>query len=152
VADRVVLGIGNADRGDDGIGLRVLEALRGRDIDGVDLETGDGDPGWLIDVLAGKRCAVVVDAMRTGGVAPGTVAVLDASAAGLDERTRLASSHAMGAAAALELARALGRLPKQVVVVGVEVASMALGDEMTPEVADAVDLATDAVMEVLCDA
>ena len=152
MADRVVIGVGNAERGDDGIGLRVVEELGARRVPGVDFERGDGDPGWLIDALEGRRCAVVVDAMRTGDIAPGTVVVLDASASGLSAQARLASSHAMGAAASLELARALGRLPERVVVVGVEAETMRIGDEMSSAVAGAVDMAADAVMEVLADA
>ncbi|HSM01652.1 MAG TPA: hydrogenase maturation protease [Acidimicrobiia bacterium] len=152
MADCAVLGIGNRDRGDDAIGLLILEALERRDLDGVDLHPGDGDPGWMIDTLDGRRCAVVVDAMRTGAAAPGTVVVIDASAHEVPAMTRLSSSHAMGAAASLELARALGMLPDRVVVVGVEAGSMRLGDEVTSEVANAVEMAADAVMEALADA
>jgi len=152
VGDAVVIGIGSADRGDDAVGIAVVDALARRDLAGVDLVVGDGDPGWLIDVLEGRSCAVVVDAMRTGDHPPGTVVVLDASASGLPEPVRLASSHAMGAAASLELARTLGRLPERVVVVGVEAESMGLGDAMTAGVVGAVGRAVDAVMEVLGDA
>lgn len=152
MGDCAVLGIGNRDRGDDAVGLLVLDALGRRGLMGVDLRAGDGDPGWMIDTMDGRRCAVVVDAMRTGDAAPGTVVVIDASEHEVPAMTRLSSSHAMGAAASLELARALGRLPARVVVVGVEAGTMALGAEVTSAVAGAVELAADAVMEVLADA
>lgn len=152
MADCAVLGIGNRDRGDDAVGLLVVDALRRRDLKDVELRVGDGDPGWMIDSMDGRRCAVVVDAMSTGDAAPGTVVVIDASEHEVPAMTRLSSSHAMGAAASLELARALGRLPSRVVVVGVEAGSMALGDEVTSEVANAVEIAADAIVEVLADA
>jgi hydrogenase maturation protease len=52
---------------------------------------------------------------------------------------RLASTHAMGIADALELGRALGRAPHRVVVLGVEGATFGIGDEMTPAVTAALD-------------
>jgi hydrogenase maturation protease len=151
VGDRVVLGIGNPDRGDDAIGLLVLDELRTRCGPDIDLSSGDGDPGWMIDAWEGRRVSVVVDAVQTGA-APGSVTVIDASAAPLPAATRLSSSHAMGVASSVELARALGRLPDRLVVVGVEGQSFALGSEMSAEVAAAVNPATVTVLEVLADA
>jgi len=151
VGDRVVLGIGNPDRGDDAIGLLVLDELRPRCGPDIDLSSGDGDPGWMIDAWEGRRVSVVVDAVQTGA-APGSVTVIDASAAPLPATTRLSSSHAMGVASSVELARALGRLPDRLIVVGVEGRSFALGSEMSPEVAAAVKPATVTVLEVLADA
>ena len=151
MGDRVVLGIGNPDRGDDAIGLLVLDELRTRCGPDIDLSSGDGDPGWMIDAWEGRRVSVVVDAVHTGA-APGSVTVIDASAAPLPATTRLSSSHAMGVASSVELARALGRLPDRLVVVGVEGRSFAFGSEMSPEVAAAVKPATVTVLEVLADA
>ena len=151
MGDRVVLGIGNPDRGDDAIGLLVLDELRTRCGPDIDLSSGDGDPGWMIDAWEGRRVSVVVDAVHTGA-APGSVTVIDASAAPLPATTRLSSSHAMGVASSVELARALGRLPDRLIVVGVEGRSFALGSEMSPEVAAAVKPATVTVLEVLADA
>jgi hydrogenase maturation protease len=151
VGDRVVLGIGNPDRGDDAIGLLVLDELRTRCGPDIDLSSGDGDPGWMIDAWEGRRVSVVVDAVQTGA-APGSVTVIDASAAPLPATTRLSSSHAMGVASSVELARALGRLPDRLVVVGVEGRSFALGSGMSAEVAAAVNPATVTVLEVLADA
>jgi len=151
VADRVVLGIGNRDRGDDAVGLLVLDELEDRQLENVELMPGDGDPGWMLDSWEGRRCAVVVDAMQTGA-APGTVVVFDASSAAVPAMTRLSSSHALGAATSVELARAIGKLPDRLVVVGVEADSVRLGSAVTPAVASVVSLVADAVMELLGDA
>ena len=63
---------------------------------------------------------LIVDAIRSGAP-PGTVHRVDASQAPVPERLRSSSStHAIGVAEAIELARALGRLPAQVVLYGVE--------------------------------
>ena len=53
--------------------------------------------------------------------------------------------------AAVELARALGRLPADVVVVGVEAAGVEHGAPLTPVVASAVPAAALAVLDAVAD-
>jgi hydrogenase maturation protease len=96
------------------------------------------DPTRLLDLWAGLDTVVVVDALCSGA-APGTLHRVDAGSGPLPRDVGLASTHALGVADALELGRALGRAPRRVVVLGVEGASFAVGDEMTPAVAGAVD-------------
>lgn len=124
-----MIGIGNAARGDDAAGL-----LAARRLGGVEVE---GDATAVIDLLAGAREAVLIDAVRSGAAA-GTVHRVDIGTlpAGLP---RPASTHLIGLAEALELARALGRLPPRVTVYGIEGARFAVGDAVSPAVATAVD-------------
>ena len=58
-------------------------------------------------------------------------------------------THALGLAAVVELARALGRLPERVVVVGVEAERFDHGVPLSPAVAAAVTPAADAVASAL---
>jgi hydrogenase maturation protease len=126
-----VIGLGNAVRGDDAAGL-----LAARAVGGVELE---GDPSALLDLLDGAPAATLVDAVASGA-APGTVHRFDASAEPLPASLRSSTStHAIGLADALELARALGRLPRRVIVYGIEGAAFAAGDAVTPAVARAVE-------------
>ncbi len=60
-------------------------------------------------------------------------------------------THALGLAAAVELSRALGRLPQRLFVVGIEVDGMAAGSELSPEVRAAVQRAADAALSALTD-
>jgi hydrogenase maturation protease len=78
-----------------------------------------------MDAWAGARAVILVDAVLTGA-APGTVHRFDASEHALPALTGAASSHDLGLAEALELARALGSLPPQVIVLGIE------GDDFGP--------------------
>jgi hydrogenase maturation protease len=109
------------------------------------------DPTRLLDLWDGVDTVVVVDALCTGA-APGTLHRVDAGDGPLPRDVRLASTHALGIAEALELGRALGRAPQRVVVLGVEGASFAIGDEMTPAVAGAVDGLLAAVLRELGEA
>jgi hydrogenase maturation protease len=58
----------------------------------------------------------------------------------------------MGAAEAIELARTLGRLPRRLVVYGIEGASFHPGAPLTPAVADAVKMAAGMVRAEIVDA
>jgi hydrogenase maturation protease len=107
------------------------------------------EPTRLLDEWAGLDTVVVVDAVVTGSAAPGTVHRVESADDPLPRDLRLASTHAVGIADALELGRALGRVPRRVVVLGVEGARFGMGDEMTPAVAHALaDVAARALAEL----
>ena len=127
--------LGSPFRGDDGVGPLVAERLRAAGA--VVLDCAD-EPTRLLDAWAGLDAVVVVDAIR-GGATPGALHRIDAGEGALPRDLRLASTHAMGIADALELGRAVGRAPRRVVVLGIEGAAFGIGDELTPAVAAALD-------------
>jgi hydrogenase maturation protease len=63
---------------------------------------------------------------------------LDAAAGPLPTELFAASTHHLGLADAVELARALGRLPERLVVVGIEGRSFDAGEGLSPDVEAAV--------------
>jgi len=136
----VVIGVGNSDRGDDAAGRRVAAALRSTLPNEVVVVESDGDPAAIMDAWEGADRAVLVDAM-VSGAAPGTVRRIDATDHPMPVAVQLASTHGMGAAEAIELARALGRLPGRLVVYGIEGISFHPGGEITPEVMEGCEVA-----------
>ena len=133
-ASVLVIGVGNAGRGDDAAGIAVVRRLAGRVGPNVSLVEAGHDLTSLLDAWQGASAVIVVDAMASGA-APGTVKRFDAAWVPLPARAfRAASSHAFGVAEAIELARALGRLPSRVVVYGIEVERVDDGDALTPAV------------------
>jgi len=127
--------LGSPFRGDDAVGP--VAAARLRAAGAAVLDCAD-EPTRLLDQWEGLQTVVVVDALRSGS-APGTLHRIDAGDGPLPRDLRLASTHAMGIADALELGRALGRAPRRVVVLGLEGASFGMGEEMTPAVAANLD-------------
>jgi hydrogenase maturation protease len=111
------------------------------------LECAD-EPTRLLDLWAGLDVVVVVDALRSDAP-PGTLHRVEVGDGPLPGDLRLASTHALGIADALELGRALGRAPRRVVVLGVEGAAFGMGQGMTPEVAHAIDGLAQAVVREL---
>jgi hydrogenase maturation protease len=139
-----VVCVGNRWRSDDAVGLEVAGRLQGTLPAGVELSEREGEPTALIDAWRGADAVWLVDAVSSGAEA-GTVHRLDASERELPTELFRASTHHVGLAEAVELARALGRLPRQTVVYGVEGASFEVGDELTPAVAATVERVAEAV-------
>ena len=128
---RLVIGVGNPWRGDDGAGIEVARRLGG--------VAFEGDGTGLIDVWesAGDE-VVVVDAAAAGGT-PGTIRRFDAVAAPLPAHALRSSSHHFGVAEAVELARSLDRLPPALRVYAIEGEDFGAGQELSPTVRRAVD-------------
>jgi hydrogenase maturation protease len=144
----VVLGVGNRYRRDDGAGLAVAELLAGRVPEFVDVVECEQEPSRLLEAWDGAEAAVIVDTVRSGAE-PGTLHRFDASEEPLPAQVFRGSTHAFGVGEAVELGRALGRLPRRVLVYGVEGAAFEAGEGLTPAVEAAVGPAADAVLEDL---
>ena len=129
---RVLIGIGNPDRGDDAAGWEVAGRVRGWDA----TRTMAGSVE-LIDRWDSDDDVVIVDAMHGGGEV-GHVARFDLGGTSLPSG-RFTSTHAFGPAELGELARVLGRLPASLTVIGIEAGTTGLGEAMSPPVADAVN-------------
>jgi hydrogenase maturation protease len=138
----LVIGIGNAFRCDDGIGLAVAAAVARRHISGVHVMTDIGDPGSILDAWTGADLAIVVDASVGQGGAPGRIRRWTPAYGG---GPAVVSSHMLGLTQAYSLGEALGRLPSRLVVFTIDVVDVGYGDALTPVVAAAVPRVVDAV-------
>ena len=141
----VVLGVGNAYRGDDAVGLAVAGRVRERAPE-LEVVVCEQEPIQLLDAWAGADLALLVDAVSSGAP-PGTVHRLDATAEPVPATVFRGSTHAFGVAEVVELGRALGRLPGRLLVFGVEGAAFSAGDELTPAVAAAVEPLVEELLE-----
>jgi hydrogenase maturation protease len=131
-----VLGIGNAARRDDGVGVWVAQRLATRLGEGADVRVLGDDGFALLDALAGVEAAILIDAVQSGA-APGTVHRFDAACEPLPSTLLRCSTHALGVAEAVELARALGQLPARLAVYGIEGADFGIGEGLSAPVAAA---------------
>jgi hydrogenase maturation protease len=128
----LVVGVGNAWRRDDAVGLAVARRLAGELPGAVTVLECEGEPLGLLDAWEGADVVLVVDAVSSGAE-PGTVHRLDA-ASPLPAALFRGSTHALGVAEAVELGRALGRLPSRLAVYGVEGERFEAGEGLTPAV------------------
>jgi hydrogenase maturation protease len=141
-----IVGVGNPWRGDDAAGLVVARRLEGTLPPGVAALERAGEPTGLLDAWDGADAVWLVDAVSSG-VPAGTVHRLDASEHELPAHLFRTSTHQLGLAEIVELGRALGRLPRQLVVYGVEGGSFEAGARLTPEVELAAGTVARAVRE-----
>jgi hydrogenase maturation protease len=114
----------------------------------VDIVPCEQEPSRLLDAWGGAEVALVVDACASGQP-PGTVHRFDASDAPLPARVFRSSTHAFGVGDAVELARALDRLPREIVVYGVEGGNFTAGAGLSPEVESAADRVADELIREL---
>jgi hydrogenase maturation protease len=136
---RLVIGVGNATRGDDGVGVAVTHRL---DPVGLVAQT----PFELIDLWEGADEVFVVDAARSGAP-PGTIHRFEVGREELPPGVLAESTHAIGVADVVALARTLGRLPRRLVIYGIEAGDLSHGETLSPEVEGAVGVV---VAEVKC--
>jgi len=155
----VVVAMGNEYRRDDGAGAAALDGVRAGlgalgPIGARVVVTGPfTDPLDLLGEWDHADLAVVVDAVRTG-TPPGTVTVLELGDDIGPEHVELVdgrpvSTHVMGVTAALRLARAVGRAPRRVVVVGIEGEDFGEGIGLAPAVEAGVAEAAARVLDIV---
>jgi hydrogenase maturation protease len=150
-----ILGCGSPLMGDDGIGLKVVEALKKTELEGLDgLEVVDaGVCGLdLLNLLDGARKVIIVDAILTGARA-GTIHRLSgtdliAGTAPYD----IISVHDMTISTVLKIGDQVQELP-EIVVFGIEIGKQAteITTEMSPEVLEAVNEAVRLIREEVSD-
>jgi hydrogenase maturation protease len=149
----LVVGIGHPDRGDDAVGWLVAERLRDRlaDLPDVQVVRSSADPAALLTQAAWNEAhhVVLVDAVVTGAP-PGTVEVRGGEQPLPSPRS--SGTHDLGLAATLQIAKALGRVPPDLTIVGVEGARFGIGDLPSPAViaaAERVAVALDAEVRAM---
>jgi hydrogenase maturation protease len=129
----VLIGVGNRFRRDDGAGLRAIALARCELPDDVQVVESDGEPSRLLDAWDGADLAIVVDAMRSGAE-PGAVVRAEAGRDALPGPATSGSTHGLGIGEAVALGQALDRLPRRVVVFGIEAERFGSGTELSDAV------------------
>jgi hydrogenase maturation protease len=147
----VVVGMGSEYRRDDGAGPAVADRVAELR-DGVVNIGPIADPLDLLGLWDGAELAVVIDAVHSGAE-PGTVRLIEVGAAPKgesgDDPAGTTSTHGIGLAGVLRLARAVGSAPKRVVVVGIEGDDFGQGTGLSPAVDRALPHAARHVMELI---
>jgi hydrogenase maturation protease len=129
----LVLGIGNILLRDEGVGVRVVDAL-GDYVLPDDVEVADGGTAGadLVELLADRRKVIVVDAVEAGA-APGTILRLTPADL-LPEPGELISLHQLGLAESLHMTAQLQCSPQEVIIIAVQPATISPGLELSAAV------------------
>jgi hydrogenase maturation protease len=142
-----IIGCGNRDRGDDAAGLLVASRLRAVKIDALDCA---GDLLELLDLWTPASDVILVDAVITGQP-EGTVTVFDATHTSLSRETFASSTHAIGVAEVVELARVLHLTPARLRIFGIESKQFEPGSQPSAPVLQAVEQVAAMIAQEIAD-
>ncbi|MFH1560858.1 MAG: HyaD/HybD family hydrogenase maturation endopeptidase [Chloroflexota bacterium] len=144
----IILGVGNILLRDEGVGVRVIEAMEGRELpDNVELLDGGTASMDLLTSLANRDKVIIIDAVK-GGNEPGTLYRFSPDDITIQKQT-VTSLHQVGLLETLTIARHLGCTPREVIIFGIEPKEVSWGLELSPEVASATPRVIELVLEEL---
>ena len=149
-ARRLIIGVGNPDRGDDGAGLAAAVLLRERlaHRDDIRVLLHWGESTGLVDAMTGWDDVIIVDAARSARE-PGSWHVFDVTGSPLPSDLTDMSSHGFGIPQAIELARALDTLPKRCRIYAIEGSTFEAGAPLSDVVRVAVEAVAREIMRSL---
>jgi hydrogenase maturation protease len=145
-----VVGVGNILMADEGVGVKVLQELKRRDLE-KEIDLVDAGTGFftIVSDLSSYDKVVIIDAVR-GGKAPGTIyrfELSDIAMRGIGDDDGFLSVHDIGVPQALRMHSLVGSLPDEIVLYGVEPLSIKLSLEVTPRLKPVVGRLADLVVE-----
>lgn len=153
----LIVGLGNPILGDDGVGWvvakRVQETLNSRGVDDSQTEVDCLSLGGLglMERLVGYDQAILIDAIEMGLNPTGSIYQFDLDQLPGPTAGHSGSVHDTSLRSAIDMGRAIGlQLPCNITVIGVEAhTEYEFSDSLTPQVAAAVPLAAEAVVNVM---
>jgi len=129
----LLIGVGNPLRGDDAAGALVAKLIRDRNCPSFCVVEQNGEGISLMEAWASEQRVIVVDAVSSD-FSPGTIFRFEVTQEPLRGDLFRNSTHAFGLPEAVELSRALDRLPHQLVIYGIQAKSFEIGTALSDEV------------------
>lgn len=142
----MIIGVGNSYRSDDAVGILIARKLKDRVSDRVSIKEQSGEGTSLMDSWQGHDRVCVVDAVSSGAP-PGSIHRMDASKEPIPSKFFSCSTHDFGVAEAIEMARALDQLPRQLQLFGIEGENFQPGEMLSAEVERAMELVVDEILQ-----
>src|SRR6266699_209167 len=146
----LLIGIGNEYRGDDGAGLAICRELKRRALAGASVIACASDGAVLLEMLKTANRVILIDAVSSGARA-GTIYRFDALAEHIPLRFSFQSTHSLGVAEAVGLARTLDQLPPYLIVYAIEGKNFTTGVGLSPEVEEAAQQVVELVIREVQD-
>lgn len=122
--------LANPNRGDDAFGWIVADQFINEGETLFSVIKSSGDITDLLDVFGSYRKVIVLDAMETEDLVP--IKKWDAKEESLPASLSGTSSHVLGVGQAIELSRALDKIPDELIVIGVKGVNFQMGEELSP--------------------
>jgi hydrogenase maturation protease len=148
VQDILILGIGNILLKDEGIGVHVVNKMKGLPLPG-NVEILDGGTAGLdlTDFIANRKKVIVIDTVKAGEK-PGTIYRLTEKNLRTGQKA-IMSFHEIDFLDALYMSEVMGEKPEETVVIGIEPKDMSDGTELSPEIEERIPIVINAVLKEL---
>jgi hydrogenase maturation protease len=138
----LVIGIGSEYGSDDRVGLVVARRLKELVPPGVDVIEHAGDGTALVSAWTNVDHVFLIDA-TSSGAETGTIYRIDGLSTPIPADFSTSSTHSFGLGEAIQLAQQLDKLPRSLLIYGIEGSSFSFGSELSSEV----EAATRSVIE-----
>lgn len=132
----LIIGVGNRYRHDDSVGLLIARRLRAQLSSEVAVIDHSGEGAALLEILNGNALVIMIDAACSKAAA-GTIHRLNAHEQKIPAKVFNYSTHTLGIAEAIEMARVLNQLPERLVIYGIEGENFTPGEGLSPAVEQA---------------
>lgn len=144
-----ILGIGNILLMDEGAGVRVIEKLleEYHVPDGVDVIDGGTMGLELLPYVEDKEHVIIVDVVKSGNP-PGAVVRIEGSDVPVFLSSKI-SPHQLGLSDLLAVAQITGRMPRHVVLIGIEPERIDTGLDLSGTIQSKIDTLVTMVIEEL---
>lgn len=133
----LVIGVGNAYRSDDAVGLIAARRIEEKGFPNVRVVKESGEGTALIELWKDADAVIMFDSVQSDA-APGSIHRFEPGAQPVPQDYFRYSTHLFGVGEAIELARVLKRLPPRLVVYGIRGKNLSMGIGLSPEVEEAV--------------
>lgn len=143
----IVIGVGNEYRGDDALGLLTVKKLKEKFDDKTIFFEHVGEGTSLIELWQDKNIVFLIDAICANEPV-GTIHKFNL----IEEKLPIewfSSSHAFNIVEAVELARVLGQLPKQLFLYGITGKIFDLGGAISPAIYPAIETLVSQIFDEL---
>ncbi|MBW1696843.1 MAG: hydrogenase maturation protease [Deltaproteobacteria bacterium] len=144
-----LIGVGNEFRQDDGVGIFIVRHPSLKQLEDIQVSETGGEAADLMDIWKGAGNVFLFDAVSSGNT-PGTIYRFDIRHQRLSQDLFGVSSHGIGVAEAIELSRALNRLPVELIVFGIEGKNFGTGPGLSLAVEQATFTVIRRVVKEIC--
>ncbi len=145
----LIIGVGNLLLGDEGVGVHIVEKLMKMSLpSGVEVVDGGTGGISILNLMEDADKVIIVDAVLGGG-APGEIYVVEKDRL-INGKVKFFSLHELDLQSALMIGKELGKLPPELVLVGVEPKNYEeFSMDLSPEVRAAVPNVIKIIFELL---
>lgn len=145
----ILVGIGHPARGDDALGVIVIEQLRKLLPGNIATAVCTGDIADLFEIFESYHMVIIVDAILTQVNPPGTLYQLMNDEIIPHASECRVSTHAFDLGQAIEMAKNLSLLPNTLIIFGIEAAQFDHGAPLSAAVSAQLPTLIDAIHEFL---